>query len=57
MIAEHNNKKTKHYQIMLANYDFKNHANIRYKDKAATSKAGKELQDMGAVAFEGQALR
>ena len=57
LIAEHNDEKTKHYQIIFTNYNFEKHANLRFSGKAQTAKFGKELQDMGAEAFEGQVLR
>ncbi|WP_188117206.1 hypothetical protein, partial [Campylobacter concisus] len=57
LIAEHNDEKTKHYHIIFANYNFEKHANLRFSGKAQTAKFGKELQDMGAEAFEGQVLR
>ncbi|QKF62101.1 coiled-coil domain-containing protein [Campylobacter curvus] len=57
LIAEHNDEKTKHYQIIFTNYNFEKHANLRFSGKAQTAEFGKELQDMGAEAFEGQVLR
>ena len=57
LVAEHNDEKTKHYQIILTNYNFEKHANLRFSGKAQTAKFGQELQDMGAEAFEGQVLR
>lgn len=57
LIAEHNDEKTKHYQIIFTNYNFEKHANLRFSGRAQTAKFGKELQDMGAEAFEGQVLR
>lgn len=57
LIAEHNDEKTKHYQIIFTNYNFEKHANLRFSGKAQTAKFGQELQDMGAEAFEGQVLR
>ena len=57
LIAEHNDEKTKHYHIIFTNYNFEKHANLRFSGKAQTAKFGKELQDMGAEAFEGQVLR
>ncbi|ORI10770.1 hypothetical protein A3835_00120 [Campylobacter concisus] len=57
LIAEHNDEKTKHYHIIFTNYNFEKHANLRFSGRAQTAKFGKELQDMGAEAFEGQILR
>jgi len=57
LIAEHNDEKTKHYQIIFTNYNFEKHANLRFSGRSQTAKFGKELQDMGAEAFEGQVLR
>ena len=30
LIAEHNDEKTKHYQLIFTNYQFKNHKNLRF---------------------------
>ena len=57
LIAEHNDEKTKHYHIIFTNYNFEKHANLRFSGRAQTAEFGKELQDMGAEAFEGQVLR
>ena len=57
LVAEHNDEKTKHYQIIFTNYNFEKHANLRFSGRSKTAKFGKELQDMGAEAFEGQVLR
>ena len=57
LVAEHNDEKTKHYHIIFTNYNFEKHANLRFSGRTQTSKFGKELQDMGAEAFEGQVLR
>ena len=57
LVAEHNDEKTKHYHIIFTNYNFEKHANLRFSGRAQTAKFGKELQDMGAEAFEGQVLR
>lgn len=57
LVAEHNDEKTKHFHIFFTNYSFEKHANLRFSGKAQTAKFGKELQDMGAEAFEGQVLR
>ena len=57
LIAEHNDEKTKHYQIIFTNYNFEKHANLRFSGRSQTAKFGQELQDMGAEAFEGQVLR
>ena len=54
--CEHNDEKTKHWQIIFENYDYTNHACIR-RNKTQMSKYGKELQDMGADAFRGIAVR
>lgn len=57
LVAEHNDEKTKHYHIIFTNYNFEKHANLRFSGRSKTAKFGKELQDMGAKAFEGQVLR
>ena len=57
LVAEHNDEKTKHYQIIFTNYNFEKHANLRFSGRSQTAKFGKELQDMGAEAFKGQVLR
>ena len=57
LVAEHNDEKTKHYHIIFTNYSFEKHANLRFSGRSKTAKFGKELQDMGAEAFEGQVLR
>ncbi|WP_462108557.1 hypothetical protein [Campylobacter concisus] len=57
LIAEHNDEKTKHFHIFFTNYNFEKHANLRFSGRSKTAKFGKELQDMGAEAFEGQVLR
>ena len=57
LVAEHNDEKTKHYHIIFTNYNFEKHANLRFSGRAQTAEFGKELQDMGAEAFEGQVLR
>ena len=57
LVAEHNDEKTKHYHIIFTNYNFEKHANLRFSGRTKTAKFGKELQDMGAEAFEGQVLR
>ena len=57
LIAEHNDEKTKHYHIIFTNYNFEKHANLRFSGRSKTATFGKELQDMGAEAFEGQVLR
>ena len=57
LVAEHNDEKTKHYHIIFTNYNFEKHANLRFGGRSKTAKFGKELQDMGAEAFEGQVLR
>ena len=57
LVAEHNDEKTKHFHIFFTNYSFEKHANLRFSGRSKTAKFGKELQDMGAEAFEGQVLR
>lgn len=57
LVAEHNDEKTKHYHIIFTNYNFEKHANLRFSGRSKTAKFGKELQDIGAEAFEGQVLR
>jgi len=57
LVAEHNDEKTKHYHIIFTNYNFEKHANLRFSGRSKIAKFGKELQDMGAEAFEGQVLR
>ena len=57
LVAEHNDEKTKHFHIFFTNYSFEKHANLRFSGRSQTAKFGKELQDMGAEAFEGQVLR
>lgn len=57
LVAEHNDEKTKHYQIIFTNYNFEKHTNLRFSGRAQTAKFGQELQDMGAEAFKGQVLR
>ena len=57
LVAEHNDEKAKHYHIIFTNYNFEKHANLRFSGRSKTAKFGKELQDMGAEAFEGQVLR
>ena len=57
LVAEHNDEKTKHYHIIFTNYNFEKHANLRFSGRSKTAKFGKDLQDMGAEAFEGQVLR
>lgn len=54
--CEHNDEKTKHWQIIFENYDYVNHTCIR-RNKTQMSKYGKELQDMGADAFRNIAVR
>ena len=57
LVAEHNDEKTKHFHIFFTNYSFEKHTNLRFSGRSKTAKFGKELQDMGAEAFEGQVLR
>ena len=57
LIAEHNDEKTKHYQLIFTNYLFKEHRNLRFDGKGNTSKFGRSMQEMGGAAFEGIALR
>ena len=54
--AEHNDEKTKHWQIIFSNYDFTKHACIR-RDRKNMAIYGREMQDMGADAFSGIAVR
>ena len=49
-------KKTKHWQIIFQNYDFNKHACIR-RDRKNMAIYGREMQDMGADAFSGIAVR
>lgn len=57
LIAEHNDEKTKHYQLIFTNYQFENHKNLRFNDKGETLKFGRSMQEMGGAAFKGIALR
>ena len=57
LISEHNDEKTKHYQLIFTNYLFKEHTNLRFDGKGNTSKFGRSMQEMGGAAFEGIALR
>ncbi len=57
LISEHNDEKTKHYQLIYTNYQFENHKNIRFNGKGETLKFGRSMQEMGGVAFEGIAMR
>ena len=57
LIAEHADEKTKHYQIIMTNYNFDVHKNLRFAGKAETAKFGSFLQDLGAQSFGGIALR
>jgi len=57
LIAEHNDEKTKHYQLIFTNYQFENHKNIRFNGKGATKDFGRSMQEMGGAAFKGIALR
>ena len=57
LIAEHNDEKTKHYQLIFTNYQFENHKNIRFNGKGATKDFGRSMQEMGGIAFDGVALR
>ena len=57
LIAEHNDEKTKHYQLIFTNYLFGEHKNIRFDGKRETSAFGGGLQEMGAEAFDGIANR
>lgn len=54
--AEHNDEKTKHWQIIFTNYDFDKHACIR-RSRGDMGAYGIEIQDMGADAFCGIAVR
>ena len=57
LIAEHNDEKTKHYQLIFTNYQFENHKNLRFNGKGETLKFGRSMQEMGGIAFDGIALR
>ena len=57
LIAEHNDEKTKHYQLIFTNYQFENHKNLRFDGKGETLKFGRSMQEMGGIAFDGVALR
>ena len=57
LIAEHNDEKTRHYQLIFTNYLFEEHKNIRFDGKGKTSAFGRGLQEMGAEAFDGIANR
>lgn len=57
LIAEHNDEKTKHYQLIFTNYQFENHKNLRFNGKGETLKFGRSMQEMGGAAFKGIALR
>ncbi|WP_148800654.1 hypothetical protein [Campylobacter concisus] len=54
--AEHNDEKTKHWQIIFSNYDFTKHACIR-RDRKNMAIYGRDMQDMSADAFSGIAVR
>lgn len=57
LLSEHNDEKTRHYQLIFSNYQMDKHKNLRFRGKAETSKFGSSLQDMGQSAFGGIALR
>ena len=57
LIAEHNDEKTKHYQLIFTNYQFENHRNLRFDGKGEPLKFGRSMQEMGGMAFDGVALR
>jgi len=57
LIAEHNDEKTKHYQLIFTNYQFENHKNLRFDGKSETLKFGRSMQEMGGIAFDSIALR
>ena len=57
LISEHNDEKTKHYQLIFTNYQFENHKNLRFDSKGETLKFGRSMQEMGGIAFDGVALR
>ena len=57
LISEHNDEKTKHYQLIFTNYQFENHKNLRFDGKGETLKFGRSMQEMGGIAFDGIALR
>ncbi|QKG28699.1 hypothetical protein [Campylobacter sp. RM16187] len=55
-IAEHNDEKVKHYQILFENYDYSRHACIR-RSRKEMQQFGSSLQDMAADAFSQIAVR
>nr|WP_314469728.1 hypothetical protein [uncultured Campylobacter sp.] len=57
LISEHNDEKTKYYQLIFTNCLFKEHRNLRFDGKGNTSKFGRSMQEMGGIAFGGIALR
>ncbi|WP_459822605.1 hypothetical protein [Campylobacter concisus] len=57
LISEHNDEKTKHYQLIFTNYQFENHKNLRFDGRGETLKFGRSMQEMGGIAFDGIALR
>jgi hypothetical protein len=57
LISEHNDEKTKHYQLIFTNYQFENHKNLRFNGKGETLKFDRSMQEIGGAAFEGIALR
>ena len=57
LISEHNDEKTKHYQLIFTNDLFEEHRNLRFDGKGNTSQFGRNMQEMGGAAFEGIALR
>ena len=57
LISEHNDEKTKHYQLIFTNYQFENHKNLRFDGKSETLKFGRSMQEMGGIAFDSIALR
>ena len=57
LISEHNDEKTKHYQLIFTNYQFENHKNLRFNGKGETLKFDRSMQEIGGAAFEGIAMR
>lgn len=55
-IAEHNDEKTKHFQIIFSNYSYNLHTCHR-RDKKQLAIYGSNLQDLAASAFQGIAIR
>ena len=55
-LAEHNDEKVKHFQIIFSNYDYNKHACIR-RNRKEMQQFGSSLQDMAADAFSQIAVR